>query len=239
MQIFPAVDILEGQCVQLVQGKAETATRYGVPMTCAKRWLDQGAHALHVINLDGAFGRSAKNATLIRNLVQETGTEVQLGGGIRSLEDAAGWLDIGVKRVIIGTLAIRDPETIKTLAAEYGSYRVMASVDARGGRVAIEGWQELGGDYLEYANLFEQMGAGSLLYTNVDVEGLQQGIAIEPIRKLIRRTRLPVTVAGGITGRDDIVGLVRAGAGGAVLGSALYSGKLLFSDAVRWVHEAE
>jgi phosphoribosylformimino-5-aminoimidazole carboxamide ribotide isomerase len=239
MQLYPAVDILDGQCVQLVQGKAETATRYGNPMSCAKRWLDEGADALHIINLDGAFGRSEKNAALIRELVRETGTFIQLGGGIRSLADAAGWLTIGVDRVILGTLATRNPESIKTLAAEYGSSRVMVSVDARGGRVAIEGWQELGGDYLEFARLSEQMGAGSLLYTNVDVEGLERGISPDPIRKLLEQIRLPVTVAGGITTRDDLVSLIAAGVIGAVLGSALYSGKIKFGDALRWVHETE
>jgi phosphoribosylformimino-5-aminoimidazole carboxamide ribotide isomerase len=239
MHLFPAVDILDGQCVQLVQGKPETATRYGDPLACAHRWLDEGAGALHVINLDGAFGRSEKNASVIRDLIRETGVEIQLGGGIRSLSDAAGWLRTGVVRVILGTLAIRDPESIKTLAAEYGSHHVMVSVDARGGRVAIEGWQELGGDYIEYARLFEEMGAGSLLYTNVDVEGLQRGIMLDPIRKLLTGTRLPLTVAGGISGRDDLVNLSKAGVYGAVLGSALYSGKIRLSEAMGWVNEAD
>jgi phosphoribosylformimino-5-aminoimidazole carboxamide ribotide isomerase len=239
MHLFPAVDILDGQCVQLVQGRPETATRYGDPLACANRWLDEGAGALHVINLDGAFGRSEKNASLIRDLVRETGVSIQLGGGIRSHADAAGWLRTGVERVILGTLAIRDPESIKTLAAEYGSRHVMVSVDARGGRVAIEGWQELGGDYIEYARLFEDLGAGSLLYTNVDVEGLQQGIALEPIRKLVAGTRLPLTVAGGISGRDDLVALLKSGVYGAVLGSALYSGKIQLCEALRWVNEAD
>jgi phosphoribosylformimino-5-aminoimidazole carboxamide ribotide isomerase len=239
MLLFPAVDILDGQCVQLVQGKPETATRYGNPIACANRWLDEGAGALHIINLDGAFGRSERNAALIRDLIRETGVGIQLGGGIRSQADAAGWIRTGVERVILGTLAIRDPESIKTLAAEYGSRHVMVSVDARGGRVAIEGWQELEGDYIEYARLFEEMGAGSLLYTNVDVEGLQQGIALEPIRKLIAGTRLPLTVAGGISGRDDLVSLSKNGVYGAVLGSALYSGKIRLSEALRWVNEAD
>jgi phosphoribosylformimino-5-aminoimidazole carboxamide ribotide isomerase len=239
MLLFPAVDILDGQCVQLVQGRPETATRYGNPLACANRWLDEGAGALHVINLDGAFGRSEKNASLIRDLVRETGVSIQLGGGIRSHADAAGWLRTGVERVILGTLAIRDPESIKSLAAEYGSRHVMVSVDARDGRVAIEGWQELGGDYIEYARLFEDMGAGSLLYTNVDVEGLQQGIALEPIRKLIAGTRLPLTVAGGVSGRDDLVALSKSGVYGAVLGSALYSGKIRLCEALRWVNEAD
>jgi phosphoribosylformimino-5-aminoimidazole carboxamide ribotide isomerase len=239
MLLFPAVDILDGQCVQLVQGKPETATRYGNPLECANRWLDEGAGALHIINLDGAFGRSEKNASLIRELIRETGVMIQLGGGIRSVPDAAGWIHTGVERVILGTLAIRDPESIKTLAAEYGSHYVMVSVDARGGRVAIEGWQELAGDYIEYARLFEEMGAGSLLYTNVDVEGLQQGVALEPIRQLIMKTRLPLTVAGGISSRDDLMNLSKSGVYGAVLGSALYSGKIRFGEALRWVNEAD
>jgi phosphoribosylformimino-5-aminoimidazole carboxamide ribotide isomerase len=239
MLLFPAVDILDGQCVQLVQGKPETATRYGNPLECANRWLDEGAGALHIINLDGAFGRSEKNASLIRELIRETGVMIQLGGGIRSVPDAAGWIHTGVERVILGTLAIRDPESIKTLAAEYGSHHVMVSVDARGGRVAIEGWQELAGDYIEYARLFEEMGAGSLLYTNVDVEGLQQGVALEPIRQLIMKTRLPLTVAGGISSRDDLMNLSKSGVYGAVLGSALYSGKIRFGEALRWVNEAD
>jgi phosphoribosylformimino-5-aminoimidazole carboxamide ribotide isomerase len=115
----------------------------------------------------------------------------------------------------------------------------MVSVDARGGRVAIEGWQELAGDYIEYARLFEEMGAGSLLYTNVDVEGLQQGVALEPIRQLIMKTRLPLTVAGGISSRDDLMNLSKSGVYGAVLGSALYSGKIRFGEALRWVNEAD
>jgi phosphoribosylformimino-5-aminoimidazole carboxamide ribotide isomerase len=239
MLLFPAVDILDGQCVQLVRGKPETATRYGNPLACANRWVEEGAGALHIINLDGAFGRSEKNVSLIRDLIRETGVVIQLGGGLRSPADAAGWIRTGVERVILGTLAIRDPESIKTLAAEYGSRHVMVSVDARGSRIAIEGWQELGGDYIEFARLFEEMGAGSLLYTNVDIEGLQQGIALEPIRKLITGTRLPLTVAGGISGRDDLLNLSKTGVYGAVLGSALYSGKIRLSEALRWVNEAD
>jgi phosphoribosylformimino-5-aminoimidazole carboxamide ribotide isomerase len=232
MQIFPAVDILDGQCVQLVQGKRESATRFGDPLSCARRWLDEGATSLHVINLDGAFGSSGKNADLIRGLVEETRVFIELGGGIRSEEDAAAWLGLGVNRVILGTMAAKDPEIIKRLAGEWGSERIMAGVDAKADRIAIEGWQKTLGDYLTWAERFEKLGAGSLLYTNVDIEGLEQGVRLAPVKSLIERVGIPVVVAGGVSGREDVAGLRDAGAAGAVLGSALYSGKISLKDAL-------
>ena len=232
MRIFPAVDILGGQCVQLVQGKRESATAFGDPLSCATRWLDQGADALHVVNLDGAFGNSAKNAGLITDLIKKTGVEIELGGGIRSTEDAARWLKTGVMRVIIATLATEKPESIQVLADEHGSERVMAGVDAKGGQIAVHGWQETAGDYLAWARRFEELGAGSLLYTNVDVEGLQKGVQFEPVRRLIDNVHIPVVVAGGVSARSDVTGLRDAGAFGAVLGSALYSGKITMKEAL-------
>ena len=232
MKIFPAVDILGGKCVQLVQGRRETATVYGDPLSCATRWLDEGADALHVVNLDGAFGSSARNADLIMELITRSGVEIELGGGIRSVEDAVHWLDTGVSRIIISTLATRQPESIRILADEYGSGRVMAGVDARGGQVAVQGWQETAGDYLDWTTRFEELGAGSLLYTNVDVEGLQQGVRFAPVKRLIDHTRLPVVVAGGVSSRSDVAGLRDIGAFGAVLGSALYSGKIKLKEAL-------
>ena len=232
MRIFPAVDILGGRCVQLVQGKRETATAYDDPLSCARRWLDSGADALHVVNLDGAFGESAKNADLIRALVKETGVEIELGGGIRSVDDACRWLDTGVSRVILSTFAVKEPESIQKLSQEFGSDRVMAGVDAKGGQVAIHGWQEAAGDYIGWAQRFETLGAGYLLYTNVDVEGLQSGIAAGPVKKLIGNVTIPVVVAGGVSARADVAALRDAGAYGAVLGSALYSGKINLSEAL-------
>jgi phosphoribosylformimino-5-aminoimidazole carboxamide ribotide isomerase len=232
MRIFPAVDILGGRCVQLVQGKRESATEFGDPITCATRWLDEGADALHVVNLDGAFGNCAKNADLIIDLIQKTGVEIELGGGIRSIEDAANWLGTGVARIIISTLATQKPESIRILADEYGSDRVMAGVDAKGGQIAVHGWQETAGNYLDWAKRFEELGAGSLLYTNVDIEGLQQGVIFEPVRRLIRSVKIPVVVAGGVSARSDVAGLRDAGAYGAVLGSALYSKKISLKDAL-------
>jgi phosphoribosylformimino-5-aminoimidazole carboxamide ribotide isomerase len=232
MKIFPAVDILGGKCVQLVQGKRESATAYGDPLSCATRWLDEGAKALHVVNLDGAFGTSSKNAGLIAEVIKETGVEIELGGGIRSTDDARHWLSTGVDRVIISTLATQDPECIRTLSREFGRDRVMPGVDAKGGQIAVHGWQETAGDYIGWAKRFEELGAGSLLYTNVDVEGLQQGVRFEPVKRLIDAIGIPVVVAGGVSARSDVAGLKAAGAAGAVLGSALYSGKISLKDAL-------
>ncbi|MDI9632788.1 MAG: 1-(5-phosphoribosyl)-5-[(5-phosphoribosylamino)methylideneamino]imidazole-4-carboxamide isomerase [Methanolinea sp.] len=226
MRVIPAVDILGGKCVQLVQGRRETATIYGRPIDCARRWLSLGADCLHVVNLDGAFGQSGENVQLIGEIVRETGAEIQLGGGIRSFFDAAAWLDAGVARVIIGTLATRDPGVLGRLAAEFGRERVMAGLDTRGGEVAIEGWRKGAGNYLDWARRFEECGAGSLLFTNVDVEGLQGGVDPRPVEALLRVTRLPVTVAGGISTTGDVRTLKALGVSAVVLGSALYSGKL-------------
>lgn len=232
MKIFPAVDILGGRCVQLVQGRRESAISYGDPLSCATHWLNEGAVALHIVNLDGAFGASSKNAELITEVVRKTGVEIELGGGIRSLDDARRWLETGVDRVIISTLATQDPECIRTLSREFGRERVMPGVDAKGGQIAVHGWQETAGDYLGWAKRFEDLGAGSLLYTNVDVEGLQQGVRFEPVKRLIDHVGIPVVVAGGVSARSDVAGLRDAGASGAVLGSALYSGKIRLKDAL-------
>jgi phosphoribosylformimino-5-aminoimidazole carboxamide ribotide isomerase len=237
MKVFPAVDILAGHCVQLVGGKKETATRYGTPLDCALRWKDQSADGLHVVNLDGAFGSPGTNAALIREIVRETGLLIELGGGIRTYEDAAGWLENGVERVIMGTAAVQDPGLIRRLSRDFGGPRIMAGVDARQGRIATSGWEETGGDYISFARKFEAEGAGLLLYTNVDVEGLQQGIAPGPVARLISSVRIPVVVAGGVSSPEDIRELKRIGAHGVVLGSALYAGKIRLRDALEAADE--
>jgi phosphoribosylformimino-5-aminoimidazole carboxamide ribotide isomerase len=237
MKVFPAVDILSGRCVQLVQGKRETATSFGRPIDCALRWISLGARDLHVVNLDGAFGNSSENLAQIREIIRETGVTIQLGGGIRSFEDAAGWLDAGVGRVIIGTLAVKDPAILTKLSDDFGRNRIMAGVDARKGRIAVEGWERTGGDYIGWARTFEEHDAGSLLFTNVDVEGLQQGIIIEPVARLIGSVRIPVVVAGGISSGADVRILKEIGAYGVVLGSALYSGKLTMREALEAADE--
>jgi len=237
MKVLPAVDILAGHCVQLVQGRRETATRYGSPLDCALRWKDQGADGLHVINLDGAFGSPGVNNGLIREIIRETGLMIELGGGIRTYDDAAMWLDTGVDRVILGTAAVQDPALLQHLSTDFGGSRIMAAVDARKGMIAISGWEETGDDYISFARRFEAEGAGLLLYTNVDVEGLQQGVSPGPVARLISSVRIPVVVAGGVSSPEDIRELKRIGAHGVVLGSALYAGKIRLREALEAADE--
>jgi len=238
MEIFPAIDVLRGMCVQLVQGERSTATVYGTPIENAARWISRGARNLHVVNLDGAFSTSSENVQVIREVVAEIEVFVQVGGGIRSLADARGWLDAGVDRIIVSTFATKEPKALTALSDEFGSERIMAGVDARAGEIAVSGWQETAGDYIEWAQLFEQLGAGSLLYTNVDVEGLQAGIAQEPVKALIEAVSIPVVVAGGVSSAADVVALRRLGAAGCVLGSALYSGKIHLEEALKEAYES-
>jgi phosphoribosylformimino-5-aminoimidazole carboxamide ribotide isomerase len=237
MIVFPAVDILCGRCVQLVQGRRETATDFGSPSDCAFRWIQEGATHLHIINLDGAFGDSRRNSAVLREMIESLGIPVQLGGGIRSFEDAAGWLELGVERVILGTSAVREPDLIAQLADQFGSSRIMAGVDARQGKIAVEGWEKTAGDFITWGRRFEQLGAGFLLYTNVDVEGLQQGISPDPVARLITSVAIPVIIAGGVSSPSDIRALKAIGAHGIVLGSALYSGKLSLREALEAADE--
>lgn len=238
MEIFPAVDVLRGMCVQLVQGERSSATVYGSPRENAERWIRCGARNLHVVNLDGAFSTSSENVKVIRDVVAETDVFVQVGGGIRSIADARGWLDAGVDRIIVSTFATKEPKALRVLADEFGSERIMTGVDARAGEIAVSGWQETAGDYIAWAQLFEQFGAGSLLYTNVDVEGLQAGIAQEPVRELIDAVSVPVVVAGGVSSTADVAALRQLGAAGCVLGSALYSGKIHLEEALKEAYES-
>ncbi len=232
MEVFPAVDILSGNCVQLVGGDRLTATVYGSPIDNASRWIAEGAANLHVVNLDGAFAASSTNAAMIREVVEMTDVFVQVGGGIRSLEDARGWLNCGVSRIILSTFATQDPAVIRTLSQEFGSERIMAGVDARNGEIAVSGWQELAGDFIGWAEKFEELGAGSLLYTNVDVEGKQAGIDRAPVQKLLDAVSIPVVIAGGVSSSQDVRSLKELGASGCVLGSSLYSGKITLKEAL-------
>ena len=233
MKVFPAVDILNGKCVQLVQGDPTTKTEFGDPLICAYHWIEKGATALHVINLDGAFGNSNTNAALIESIIKETDIEVQLGGGVRSFHDAGEWINLGVERVILGTLALTNPEVITELRDAFGSKAVMAGVDARNGQVLAEGWKKESGDFLTWARRFEEMGAGSLLFTNVDKEGQEKGVDYLPVKALLNHVNIPVTVAGGISSTDDVIGMRKNGALGIVLGSALYSNRLTLEEAIK------
>jgi phosphoribosylformimino-5-aminoimidazole carboxamide ribotide isomerase len=225
---FPAVDLRGGKCVQLVGGVPGTeVVALDNPLEQAERWQAEGADHLHIIDLDGAILGRRVNASTLSRIVKKLDIYTQVGGGIRTKEDVKTVLDLGVDRAILGTAALKDPEIVSQLAEAYGSERIMVALDVRRGSVTTEGWQRtLGKKAVDLGKLFMEKGAGSILFTNIDVEGRERGIDIEPTRALVQALKIPVVAAGGVTSVEDVLALREAGASGAVAGTAIYTGKL-------------
>ena len=225
---FPAVDLRGGKCVQLVGGVPGTeVVALDNPLAQAERWVSEGSEHLHIIDLDGAILGRRINADILSQIVKKLDLFTQVGGGIRTEEDVASILDLGVNRAILGTAALKDPDMVTRLADRYGEERIMVALDVKKGKVTTEGWQKtLSKKAVELGRLFEDKGAGSILFTNIDVEGQQQGIDIQPTRDLVQAVRIPVIAAGGVTSINDVLLLKDAAAAGAVAGTAIYTGKL-------------
>ncbi|SEW17824.1 1-(5-phosphoribosyl)-5-[(5-phosphoribosylamino)methylideneamino]imidazole-4-carboxamide isomerase [Halobacterium jilantaiense] len=233
--VVPAVDMQDGEVVQLVQGERGTERTYGDPVEAATRWVDEGADTLHLVDLDGAFEGARANADAVDSILDATDVSVQVGGGIRTAEDAVDLLDRGVDRVILGTAAVQNPDIVGEVAAEYGD-GVMVSLDAKGGEVVVEGWTEgTGVDPIEAAERYVDLGAAAILFTDVDVEGRQEGVRTEPVRELAERVDIPVIASGGVATVDDVRSLRDAGAAGVVVGTALYEGSFTLEEAQRAV----
>ena len=230
MEVIPAVDMKDGDCVQLVQGEEETAKSYGDPVEAARRWVDEGATRLHVVDLDGAIDGQRRNAHHVRRIVEETRVSVQVGGGVRSVEDAETLFEAGADRVVMGTAAMEDPPLVGRVA-EHGG--VVVSLDARDGEVVVEGWKEGAGvTPIEAARRFENEGASAFLFTNVDDEGLLDGVSVGPVAELVEAVDVPVIASGGVTTQDDVSRLRDAGASAVVIGTAFYEGRMTYNEAV-------
>lgn len=233
MKVIPALDIKNGKCVQLVGGKpgterVEIADVVGV----ARKWQEDGAEMLHIIDLDSAIG-TGNNETLIEMIVGDLAIPVQVGGGIRSEEKVQRLFDIGCERVILGTRAIQDRQFVEGLVAKYPG-DVVVAIDASADKVLIKGWQESSGKELySVVKDLEQLPIWGFLYTNVEVEGRLQGINPSPIMGLTGMTRKPVIVSGGITTRDDLRLLSDMGVDSVVVGMAIYTGAIDFRKAVK------
>ncbi len=235
MLIMPAVDIKGGKCVQLVQG--EPGTEQVVienPEKVARYWEDKGANIIHVIDLDGTL-EGKTNLKTIKEILEEINVPIQLGGGIRSIEYAQKLLNLDIERLIIGTMGIEHPEIISKLSNEYGSDRIMISLDSKDSKVVIKGWKEkINKTATELSNEFKERGAGSILFTNVDVEGLLGGFDVNPVLELIKSVDIPIVYSGGITTIEDIEKLSTTGVKGVVIGSALYKNKIKLEDALKY-----
>ena len=231
-EVIPAVDMQDGEVVQLVQGERGTEKRYGDPVAAAERWVEAGARTLHVVDLDGAFEGDRANADAVEAVVDAVDVPVQLGGGIRTAADAADLLDRGVERVILGTAAVEDPQLVGEISSAYPG-RVMVSLDAKDGEVVVSGWTESTGlDPAAAAARFAEAGAGSILFTDVDVEGQQAGVQADVTARVADAVDIPVVASGGVASLDDVAALRDAGAAAVVIGTALYEGTFTLDAAM-------
>ena len=235
MLIMPAVDIKNGKCVQLVQGKpGSEMVKIDNPERVARHWQDLGAENIHIIDLDGTIDGKT-SLPIIKKILKEVSVPIQLGGGIRTIEYAKKLLDLDIDRLIIGTMGIENPKTITQLSDEYGSDRIMISLDSKDNKVVIKGWQEkIDKSPVELSNDFKEYGAGSILFTNVDVEGLLGGFYTEPVEELKKSVDLPIVYSGGITTIEDVKKLNKSGVEGIVIGSALYRDKIDLTEALKY-----
>lgn len=233
-EVIPAVDLKGGKCVQLVQGVPGTEmVSLDDPIAQAVKWIDEGAKTLHLIDLDGAIQGERINASVIEKILDATDVKIEVGGGIRSSDDVDALLGLGVDRVIVGTAAVENPEFVSEMSGQYGREYIMVSLDARNGKVTTHGWaRKSTHSPPELGIRLEEMGAGSILFTNIDTEGLLLGVDPEPTRELVEAVSIPVVGSGGVTTLADVVTIRDTGAAGVVVGSALYTGRLSLKEAI-------
>ena len=230
MILFPAIDLKEGQCVRLEQGDMARATVFNLdPSAQAASFAAQGFEYLHVVDLDGAFAGKPMNAHAVEAMLAAVSMPVQLGGGIRDLTTIEAWLAKGIARVIIGTAAVRDPELVKTAAKKF-SGRVAVGLDARDGKVAVQGWAETSEvTALEIARRFEDAGVAAIILTDISRDGLLKGLNLDATIALAERISIPVIASGGFASLDDVKALLAPRLkklAGAIVGRALYDGRL-------------
>ena len=230
MILFPAIDLKNGECVRLVRGDMEQATVFNAdPAAQAQKFESQGFGYLHVVDLDGAFAGKPVNASAVERILSATGMKVQLGGGVRDLRTVTGWLEKGVARVIIGTAALKDPDFVREAARLYPG-RIAVGIDARDGRVAVEGWaRQSDVSALDLGRIFEDSGVAALIYTDIARDGVMQGLNIAQTVALAEAVAIPVIASGGLASLDDVRRLLQpdcAKLAGAISGRALYDGRL-------------
>ena len=236
MIIIPAVDIKNGLCVRLLQGRKDAETVFSDdPAAMAQKWEDQGAEMIHVIDLDGAFEKRPKNLDAIKKILDMVKADIQVGGGIRNEDTVKMFIDLGVKKVIIGTEAIRNPKLVEKVCKAFPG-QIVVGIDARKGFVAIEGWTETTQiKATDLAKQLEGLGVAAINFTDIHRDGMQTGPNIEETRRLAEAVSVPVVASGGVSTLDDIKNLLpleKVGVTGIITGKAIYSGTLDLKEAI-------
>ncbi len=232
MQIYPAIDIKNGKAVRLLQGEANAVTDYGDPVAAAMDWKNQGATYLHVVDLDGAFEGSGRNLPILKEIVKQTGLPVETGGGIRTMEDIEARLCAGVQRVILGTVALNHPEIVEEACRKFPGH-IAVGLDCKNGLVAVKGWVETSTiTAKDLALKMKAFGVTDIIYTDISRDGMLVGPNVESTKQLIADTNMNIIGSGGVGTLQDLIDLKNAGCAGAIIGKALYSGKVKLSDAL-------
>jgi phosphoribosylformimino-5-aminoimidazole carboxamide ribotide isomerase len=238
MLLIPAIDLKDGKCVRLRQGKMEDETIFSDdPVSVAGRWVEAGARRLHIVDLNGAFAGEPVNAEVVHAIAEAyPELPIQIGGGIRDEETVDTYLDAGVQYVIIGTKAVNAPHFVNDLCLEYPGH-IIVGLDAKDGKVAIDGWSKLSRhDVIDLAQHFEQDGVSAIIYTDIGRDGMMSGVNVESTVKLAQAVTIPIIASGGITNMDDIRALCEVadeGIMGAITGRAIYEGTLDFAEAAK------
>ena len=235
MQLYPAIDLKDGNCVRLTQGLFEQAKIDShTPADMAKEWENQGATFLHLVDLDGALAGRSVNEPAIRSILKAVSIPVQIGGGIRSRDGVASMLDLGVKRVIIGTKAAKNPEFIGEVVEEFGTDCIVAGIDAKDGKVAIEGWEKLSClSALDLCKKMKDFGVQHIVYTDISRDGMLTGPNVPATKELTRETGLDIIASGGVSSMEDLRRLYEEGIKGAIIGKALYEKRIDLLEAIR------
>lgn len=237
MIIIPAVDIKQGKCVRLLQGRMEDTTQYSDdPVKMAQRWEKEGASLIHVVDLDGAFAKEVKNLKTIEAILSGINVPIQVGGGIRDLKTIEMYINMGVARIIIGSEALYHPDFVKNACQKF-SGRIVVGIDARNGKVAVEGWSRTSEtNAIDLAKKFESCGVAAINFTDIHRDGMQTGPNIEETAALAEAVSIPVVASGGVSTIQDIKNLLKIeskGVTGIITGKALYEGSLDLKEAIR------
>jgi phosphoribosylformimino-5-aminoimidazole carboxamide ribotide isomerase len=237
MIVFPAIDLRRGKCVRLRQGRPDAETVFSDdPVAMAEHWVSQGAEWLHVVNLDGAFGQASSNLRVAEEMTAAVGIPVQFGGGLRTMADIEGALKLGLARVILGTVAVEEPSLVAEAVKRFGAESIVVGIDARKGKAATHGWQEVTSvTATELALRVRELGVERVVYTDIARDGMLSGVNVEASGELAQRTGLWVISAGGVSSLDDLRRLKEteaSGVEGVIIGQALYSGALELREAI-------
>ncbi|MDO5415748.1 MAG: 1-(5-phosphoribosyl)-5-[(5-phosphoribosylamino)methylideneamino]imidazole-4-carboxamide isomerase [Lachnospiraceae bacterium] len=234
MQLYPAIDMKNGQCVRLKQGEFKEITVYSdAPEKVAAYWQEQGATFLHLVDLDGALAGHSVNEEVIRRIAQTVSIPIEIGGGIRTEEAIRNMLSLGVKRVIIGTKAVERPEFLKEMVETFGSDAIVAGIDAKDGLVAIQGWEQVSSvKASELCRQMKEYGVRHVVYTDISRDGMLSGPNVAATKALTDETGLDIIASGGVSCMEDLEALYQAGIQGAIIGKALYEKRIELKEAI-------